>query len=756
MRENLNPIVSQVTSDSLLFWREQIVLHTNKTSVVPKDHLFFKAFVLLGPQQFRSSVSNVLKVELLDENGKLVKNQYHKIIDGTSEGSMEIPKKMEPGNYYLRAYTRWMLNYGPEHFEVKKIQIGAANDVVKPKDKNEQRITFFPEGGQLISGMTNRVLVKIDQISSANLTVVNSKNQVVALIKNYGNGIGSFLFAPQKNEMYTVRLNDDQRIPLPKIQDIGYAIQASNLGKKSLLVQIERSPELTDQVMYLKGKANGITYFEKEVDFEGKSIADIQISKSKMPKGIIHLQLENEFEETWAARPFYVDATELEIELEPISLQQKRAAFKVKVTDGNGNPVQTEVSISLTGENNAKRKNDHAKGLVSSKMSFRNQRYLNDLLLLTGQFSEYGFKGSTETLPNQIRYAFQKGLDFYGQAYDLNGSLLTNTAIQAMMLSKDEVVVEEIETNSEGLFKLEGFLFEGEINMVFRTAGEEPNTKFVQVIPFEYEIPPLIFDKNENDQDSLYLPKLRNPTNVKNVVDLGSIKEADDKLVSLDGVTLVQKKEFKKITPSLYNLKPSKVIYQDEENPRTIPQLFLGIPGFQVDRLGDLYPQVSLLQSSGVGPLLWVVDGLPLVKPTSLVQIINVVNYTDIERIEILAGPEASIYGSRAAGGAVIIYTRNGADKNYIARKEAQLNYRGYHESYDFVEYKKSTPRKIRNVPGMPTTLYWNPVLKTNENGEATVQFSKPESIETIYLNAKVISVKGKRGSAEVVWPLVP
>ena len=77
--------------DSLLVWQEQLVLHTDKSVVSPKDHLFFKAYVLTGPEQVRVSASDVLKVELLDEEGVLIESQYHKIVNGTSQDPLKYP-----------------------------------------------------------------------------------------------------------------------------------------------------------------------------------------------------------------------------------------------------------------------------------------------------------------------------------------------------------------------------------------------------------------------------------------------------------------------------------------------------------------------------------------------------------------------------------------------------------------------------------------------------------------------------------------
>ena len=147
-------------------------------------------------------------------------------------------------------------------------------------------------------------------------------------------------------------------------------------------------------------------------------------------------------------------------------------------------------------------------------------------------------------------------------------------------------------------------------------------------------------------------------------------------------------------------------------------------------------------------------DGLPLNQPTSLVDIINVVNYKDVERIEILTGPQASMYGTRAAGGAIVIYTRNGSDESYTARKEAQLSFVGYHKSLDFDAYKRTVPKKITKMEGIPATVYWNPVVKTDKEGKATIQFETPKEQGSLFLDVQGITEDGKKGTVKTIWPL--
>ena len=734
--------------DSLVVWQEQVILHIDKALLMPKDQIFFKAYVLTGPDQLRVSASDVLKVELLDEKGTLIKSQFHKITDGTSAGSFQIPKKAKDGNYYLRTYTKWMLNYGPERFATKKIRISDTKEREEGNTISADRIAFFPEGGHLISGVTHNIVVTFNNQNIDNIRVVNAKGAVVTKVKNYGSGIGTFLLKPEKGEQYSIIFDKADPIPLPEIRDTGYSIRVNNLNNNILPIRIEASSDLSSETIYLTGKSKGVTYVKTKLDFKENSAIDIDIAKIDLPKGVLHLQLEDEFDRVWAKRSLYIDSDMLRIKVEEQSAQEGINTFRVKVTDSEGRPVQTELSIGIHGK---QVKNDSFKGPMLPNLqdvSTREKRFRNDLLLLTGQSSN-DFQGNElAELPTEIRYNFQDGLEFYGQVYDLNNTLLTNTKIQMLISTDDDLVVQEAKTNAEGLFKLSGLQINGEVSIVFRTAGEETKSRLVKVIPYEYEIPPLAgedkMDEVSNQKSKLVLPKIPWLEFQSNL--------AEEKLIALEEVTLIATKPLQKKSPSVYNIEPSRLIYQDKERPKPIPQLFLGVPGVQVTGLGGLYPRLSLPRSAGAGPVLWVVDGMPLMQPNGLIDVINLISYSDIERIEILLGPAASIYGARGSGGVIAIYTISGSEANYVDRKEAQLSFAGFHESINFKEYQETILSKAKKKVDIPTTLYWNPELQTDENGEAIIQLPSQHNYKVTEIHANTITENGARGSLKTVY----
>ncbi len=72
--------------DSLALWPERVMLQIANEHLDANEPLFFKAYLTTEKQPKRYSKSGVLNVELLDDNGTLIKRQIHKIVNGMVQG----------------------------------------------------------------------------------------------------------------------------------------------------------------------------------------------------------------------------------------------------------------------------------------------------------------------------------------------------------------------------------------------------------------------------------------------------------------------------------------------------------------------------------------------------------------------------------------------------------------------------------------------------------------------------------------------
>ena len=738
-------------ADSLLMWQEHIELHLDKTNVQPSDYVFFKAYVLTGPNRLRVSASEVLKVELLDETGHLIKSQYHKIEDGAADGSFKIPKRLKTGSYFFRTYTQWMLNYGIEELAKEKLLVKKGKSSTKLRSEKYGHLEAFPEGGHMVAGIKNRLVIKSAQEHISGLQIMDETGNLIAPVTSYGQ-LGTAIFEPKTGTSYYLTRDKQRVLKLSQVENTGYALQVNNLEIDKAIVRIETSPERTGIPMILKGLSDKITYFESKVDFRETSSTQVEISKEEIPSGVLDIVLTDEAGNVWAQRPIIIDKEQFRIALRNIESAEdgeNEATFAVQVTDAEGRPVQTSLSVSLTGVEEG---DEHPmKNSFNSEgdNNLRIKHFADDLSLLASNAISKITDQETNSVVKEIKYGFQKGLDFFGQAYDLNNQILRDTKIQIMIFPENGAIAEEVMTNSEGLFKLTGLDFNGEAKLVFRTAGKNTKEKLVKVIPYKNETPPLFIEEKTSAEANLAESEKDKKLSRKTAVDF--LGKEEEGLINLEEVTLVANKSEKRFSPSVYGIEPSREIIQDRERPRTIPQLFLNVPGFNVADIGGLNPTLIIPRSAGMGAVLWVLDGFPIQQTNALRDIISIVPYPDIERIEILLGPSAAIYGTRAAAAAILIYTRNGQDEEYISRKHTELTYNGFHKSLDFGLYKEKTVPSLKKVKDNRPTIYWNPNLKTNANGEARIRLTVPETFKKAHLGIKAVDQRGKKANIETI-----
>lgn len=102
---------------------ERVFLHTDRDVYRIGDQVYFKAYVNYGNPIFSEESSKVLHVELLDTAGTKIEHQLFRIAGGTASGQLNLPYHLRSQDYFLKAYTLWSTNYGPENEFVKPIQV---------------------------------------------------------------------------------------------------------------------------------------------------------------------------------------------------------------------------------------------------------------------------------------------------------------------------------------------------------------------------------------------------------------------------------------------------------------------------------------------------------------------------------------------------------------------------------------------------------------------------------------------------------
>lgn len=102
---------------------EKTVLITDRETYSVDENILFSAFNVSSAQLRNSQWSNVLYVELVSPDGEAFTQRKYAYNQDGSTGSLKIPVNLLTGNYYLRAYTRWMRDYSPYNYFYKMVTI---------------------------------------------------------------------------------------------------------------------------------------------------------------------------------------------------------------------------------------------------------------------------------------------------------------------------------------------------------------------------------------------------------------------------------------------------------------------------------------------------------------------------------------------------------------------------------------------------------------------------------------------------------
>jgi Carboxypeptidase regulatory-like domain len=112
--------------------QENVFLTTDKPYFYPGEVIWVKTDVTCILPELRDSLSRVLYVELITPLKTILERKVLRIDSGTSSCDFVLPDKLAKGNYYLRAYTNLMRNFGKENFRLKVIPVLEIHELIEP------------------------------------------------------------------------------------------------------------------------------------------------------------------------------------------------------------------------------------------------------------------------------------------------------------------------------------------------------------------------------------------------------------------------------------------------------------------------------------------------------------------------------------------------------------------------------------------------------------------------------------------------
>jgi hypothetical protein len=274
-------------------FQEKIYLHTDKPYYYAGDQLYFKAYFNYGNPYLRDELSSVLHVELINSERDFVLEKKFKIVNGIVVGDFRLPDSLSQEKYFLRAYTNWNRNYGPNHYFTTGLRVLTPFQRVLEKEKAyfeaSDRIKISSDKSQY--GSQEKVTLTIQTHNERNLPVqatlsvsVLDENQIISVKESKSiqkelaldliaesMGLDRFSYEVEKNLIQKGIIYDEKDKPTT-----GQVVIFVNDFEGMLEMEADRDGQFAMEEMEFYGKMNLAV---QATDRKGKPVARVELQR---------------------------------------------------------------------------------------------------------------------------------------------------------------------------------------------------------------------------------------------------------------------------------------------------------------------------------------------------------------------------------------------------------------------------------------------------------------------------------------------
>lgn len=522
---DLDSLIRQAFQYTNQISNEKVYLHFDNTSYYMGEKLWFKAYVTTS-QRSPTPLSAVLYVELRNQYGQLSEQQVLKVENGTACGEFTFHNKLIPGFYEVRAYTRWMRNFGETNYfsrvfplymeagngryerELYRFQMSSKWDMkIRPEVKQENiNIQFYPEGGHLVKDIPSvvafRLSTKDELYPMGAMTLYSSKGDSIGEGYTIHDGMGKFVYSPSESPGY-VKVNYKQRsyrFNLPTAASEGYCLSMSLPQRDSVKVIIRRSASMATDTLGLALVSGDKLMFATPVICDNSQLATL-LPLAQFPGGVAQAFLFDKRGHILCERMFFVNQPKSVLSIsakmnKPIYAPGEQINLSVHIAQQDSVPApNTDFSLSvrdaLTSDLDLSADNARTNMLLSSELSgyihrpefyfLRNGSVRSqalDLLLLVQGWRKYNWEGvfSGHVSP-EMAHPIEKGLMLEGRLKSaLTKKPQANDRVSLMVKEDTTSFISTIRTDSAGRFRVPINDFKGRCSALF-VANKESNGK---------------------------------------------------------------------------------------------------------------------------------------------------------------------------------------------------------------------------------------------------------------------------------------
>ena len=679
------------------------------------------------------------------ENGK-IKNKGKKKTDENGWISISLPDLKSP------ATRRIEVEFDDPQYIYKRT-------FYLPVFTNDFDVKFFPEGGALLSIPHQNVAFKAQGADGFSKDIegflFNSKGDTLTNFRSEHNGMGVFTMNPIDNETYyiTAKTNDSitKRFDLPAVEPKGISIAMSHY-KQEIRFEVQKTeatewPQKLFLLAHTRGKLSILQPITPERTF-GK------MNDSLFTEGITHFMLIDQQGNALSERLIFVPdhkPNQWQVTTDkPTYGKREKISLQIAAKDHEGNPVEGTFSVSITDRKSIQPDSladnilsnllltSDLKGYVEDPaFYFLNQdaRTLRsiDYLMLTHGWRRHKIENVLRTPSMNFTNYIEKGQTISGRIRGFFGGNVKKGPI--CVLAPKYNIVATTETDEKGEF-------------IVNTSFRDSTTFLVQARTKKgFAGVDILMDPPQYPVATHKAPYFNGATTFMEDYLMNTrdqyYMEGGMRVYNLKEVTVTAKRE----RPS------SKSIYTGGINTYTVEEDRLQGYGQTAFDAASRLPSVTITNGSEIHirnnsePAIIVIDDIVYEDASDILKDIQV---SDMSSISLLRGADAVILGPRASGGAVVITLK---DPRNLPARPAQgiITYTplGYSESVEFYHPTYDTPeKKNAQRSDFRSTVYWNPELRLDAEGKATIEYYTPDStapediiIEGVDKNGKVCRI---------------
>ncbi len=741
--QNIDSTLTKYASD---YTQERIYLHYDKSTYAPGETVWFKVYMM--KTIYPADEAKTLYIDWTDENGKLLLHGLSPVEDGTSLGQFEIPADYTGQYIHVKAYTKWMLNFDSTFLYNNDLRIlSKTNNNADAQKAIIPELTFFPEGGDAIVGVSNKIAFKANDQYGRPIkikgVIKDNKGTVIDNLKIIHDGMGYFFINPEKGETFSASWEDEKgtkhTTPLPAIKNTGVSLQVTISGAKRNFL-VSSSPSFSEaKDIHIIG-----TMYQQKVFIISKELKDSKVEgiipTESLPTGILTITV---FDNQWkplVERITYVNNDDYHFEPK-MSVQHwglnKRAKNEIEISIPDSLSANLSVSVTDLGIDTDTSDNiiSHLllTGELKGKVNNATYYFLNqsdtlmnqlDLVMLTHGWRRFDWEKVVKGQYPVIKYpADTSYLSISGKIFGATPSQLRSAGQIILMVNQKSKGVQVFTVPVEGSGN-----FNDPSLILFDTARiyyQLPKSKGLGDVSVQFmqdRLPPLLSNIKAT---GLFYNHLSDTT-------------GNHYHIQLNDATAQELKYLKGKVLATVKITARPKSPTQEMDKRYTSGLFAGGDSYQFDLVNDPFALTSLdifqyLQGKVAGlqinttsnpPTLTWRGGSPqlyLDEMPTQADMLSSIPVSDIAYVKVFRPPFMGGMGG-GSGGAISIYTRKGGDEKPEPGKGLANNVvSGYTAIRQFYSPNYETISEENEKKDLRTTLYWNPTVNLNPGNKKVV-----------------------------------